>query len=194
MKNFKLFLALLIAIAFGTTVSVLHRQNSTLVHQLNQKDTELTQTQTELQQTKHLLKVAQDKLGYLDKYKATVQVTAYAMTPAFGDNPQFANGRPVHRAYAVKKHKLPEDAIVNVALSASAQRKLNAKLNDLLVIMDKRGRRKTIARFVDTTAPSETRPVVDVYFADAHQARIWGRHYEYVAVNISAANSPFRQY
>jgi hypothetical protein len=49
-----------------------------------------------------------------------------------------------------------------------------------------------VARFVDRTAQSETRPVVDILFADAHQARIWGRQKLY-AVNISRLDSPFRQ-
>jgi hypothetical protein len=69
---------------------------------------------------------------------------------------------------------------------------LKANLNDTLVLTTRRGGNKYLARFVDRTAQNETRPVVDVLFADAHQARIWGRQTFY-AVNISRPDSPFRQ-
>ena len=195
MKNIKLLVALLISIAFWTTVSVLIHQNRSLAHRLHQreiqKDEELSRTQTELAQTKKLLALAQQKLGYLDKHKTDVQVTAFTAMPG---STQFASGRSIHHAYAVQKRTLPEDAIVNVALSPAAQRRLNAKFNDLLVITEKRGHRRTIARFVDTTVSTESRSIVDIFFADQRMAQRWGRRREYVAVNISAAGSPFREY
>ena len=46
-----------------------------------------------------------------------------------------------------------------------------------------RGQRH-LGRFVDRTAQGETRAVVDILFADAHQARIWGRQ-SFDAVDIS---------
>jgi hypothetical protein len=166
-------------------------ENRELISQFEQKEQQLVQTRTELQTVRSLLKEAQYKLGYLEKNKTVVQVTAFATTPSFGDDPHFANGRSTRTAYAVPTPRLPEDVVVNVALSPPAQLKLHAKMNDILVLMDKKGRKKVVARFVDTTAPTETRTVVDVYFADARQAVVWGRHFDYVAVNISAPNSPF---
>jgi hypothetical protein len=65
-------------------------------------------------------------------------------------------------------------------------------MGDLIVIMDKRGHRKTVARFVDTTFAGESRAVIDVYFADPENARHWGRKDGYYAVNISGKASPFR--
>jgi hypothetical protein len=186
MKTKILVVALLISMSVFAVI-----QNRGLLHQLEQKNFQLQQTETELKVTRNLLRDARQKLGFLDKNKAQVQVTAFATTPEFGDDPHFANGRSTRTAYAVRSTTLPEDAVVNIALSAPAQAKLRAKMNDIIVLMDKRGRKKIVARFVDTTAPQETRPVVDVYFASAHQARLWGRHFDYVAVNISAGNSPF---
>jgi len=65
-------------------------------------------------------------------------------------------------------------------------------INDYIVLIQKRNHRQTIARFVDVTAATETRPVVDVYFADAHQAFLWGRQGGFYAVNLSSSDSPFR--
>jgi hypothetical protein len=195
MKNSKLLVALLISIVFGTTVSVLVHQNRSLAHRLHQRDTqrdeELTRTKTELVQTKKLLALAQQKLGYLDKHKTDVQLTAFTAMPG---STQFASGRSIHHAYAVQKPALPGDAIVNVALSPSARLRLNAKFNDLLVITDKRSHQRTVARFVDTTVSTESRSVIDVFFADQRTAQRWGRRHDYVAVNISAADSPFKGY
>ena len=104
----------------------------------------------------------------------------------------FSNNSPARKAYAVPKHSLPAGKVLNVALSPTAERKLNANLNDTIVLMSRNHRSQHLARFVDRTAQTETRPVVDILFADAHQARIWGRQ-SFYAVNISRANSPFQQ-
>jgi hypothetical protein len=188
MKIYTLAVVVLVSLLFGAAVF----ENRSLTYNLNRKDSELTQARIELQDTKTLLKIARQKLGYLEQNKAVVQVTAYALSPAFGDNPVFANGRHARTAFAVPSVTLPDDKVINVALSPSAQVKLHAKMNDILVLMDKRGRRKlVVARFVDTTAPEENRPVVDVYFSNTSKAKMWGRHFEYVAINISTSNSPF---
>jgi len=113
------------------------------------------------------------------------------LTPDFGPDPVFSNNSPARTAYAVPKHTLPAEKMLNVALSPLAERKLHANLNDTIVLTTRRGSKRYVARFVDRTAQSETRPVVDVLFADAHQARIWGRQTFY-AVNISRSDSPFR--
>ena len=72
------------------------------------------------------------------------------------------------------KHTLPSGQVLNVALSPMAERKLHANLNDTIVLMSRNRARKHLARFVDRTAQTETRQVVDILFADAHEARIWG--------------------
>lgn len=164
-------------------------RNAALVRQLVQQ---LQQAQTELADTRVQLADANKKLGFLDHTKARVQVTAYALTPDFGPDPVFSNNTPARTAYAVPKHSLPTGKVLNVALSPLAERKLHASLNDTLILTTRRGGTKYVARFVDRTAQSETRPVVDVLFADAHQARIWGRQ-SFYAVNISRSDSPFRQ-
>jgi hypothetical protein len=81
---------------------------------------------------------------------------------------------------------------LNIALSPTAEKKLHAHLNDTILLMSRNRANKHLARFVDRTAQNETRPVVDVLFADAHQARIWGRR-SFYAVDISRPDSPFQQ-
>lgn len=188
MKKYMLVVALLISIVFGTTVFVLHEQNHVLVSQLNQKDQELSSSKTELQVAKTRLAIAEKKLGFLDQFKTGVQVTAYVATP----DQRFSDGKDVLHAYAVPRHTLPEDKVVNVALSPAAQVKLHAKLNDYIVLIQRRNRRKTIAHFVDITADTEARPVVDVLFANAGQAILWGRQGGFDAVNLSSLDSPFQ--
>jgi 3D (Asp-Asp-Asp) domain-containing protein len=187
MKTLKLVVALLISIAFGVgAAKVLHvqNQNQTLVRQLNQKDTELSLAKTELKQTQFKLATAENQLGFLDKNKTAVQLTAYTAAPSFinGTGP----------AHSVTSHNtLPEDKVIYVALSPPLQSKLHAQRNDLIVLIH--GHHKTIARFVDTTAPSEQRKVVDLLFANNEQAKAWGRHDDYYAVNISMVSSPFHR-
>jgi hypothetical protein len=138
------------------------------------------------------LSAANQKLAFLDSSKARVQVTAYALTGDFGPDPVFSNNAPARSAYAVPKHTLPAGRVLNVALSPTAERKLHANLNDTIVLMSRNRAHKHLARFVDRTAQTETRPVVDILFADAHEARIWGRR-SFYAVNISRSDSPFQQ-
>lgn len=147
---------------------------------------ELEKTKLLLQQTNQLLASAQDKLGYLNRHKTAVQVTA------FTGQGRFASGRKAAQSYAVPCHTLPEDKVLNVALSPAAQRNLHARMNDYIVLLDKNRQIARLAHFVDTTAASELRPVVDVFFAREADARTFGRQ-TYLAVNISAQDSPFRE-
>ena len=185
-----LTMALLITFVLGAGV-VLHNsekaQNFALVRQLNEQ---LNRTQAELDDTAAQLSDANKKLGFLEVSKARVQVTAYALTDDFGPDPVFSNNAPARSAYAVPKHKLPAGKVLNVALSPTAERQLHAKLNDTLVLVSRNRSSKHLARFVDRTAQTETRSVVDVLFSDAHEARMWGRQ-SYDAVNISQPDSPF---
>ena len=121
--------------------------------------------------------------------KARVQVTAYALTEDFGPEPKFSNNAPARNAYAVPRHTLPTSRVLNVALSPTAERRLHANLNDTIVLVS-RNHTQHLARFVDRTSQTEVRPVIDVLFANPHEARIWGRRTFY-AVNISQPGSPF---
>lgn len=190
MRN--LTMALLVTFVLGTSVG-LHRyenaRNAAVVRQLSDQ---LQQTKSELVDATVRLSAANQKLAFLDSSKARVQVTAYALTGDFGPDPVFSNSAPARSAYAVPKHTLPTGKVLNVALSPMAERKLHANLNDTIVLMSRNRARKHLARFVDRTAQTETRPVVDILFADAHQARIWGRR-SFYAVDISRPDSPFQQ-
>ena len=190
MRN--LTMALLVTFVLGTGVG-LHRyenaRNAAVVRQLSDQ---LQQTKSELVDATVRLSAANQKLAFLDSSKARVQVTAYALTGDFGPDPVFSNSAPARSAYAVPKHTLPAGKVLNVALSPTAERKLHANLNDTIVLMSRNRARKHLARFVDRTAQTETRPVVDILFADAHQARIWGRQ-SFYAVDISRPDSPFQQ-
>jgi len=189
MTKITLLAVVLVAITLGFPAHRLMQKNRALTHQLEQKDKQINQVQIELTQVKHLLETSEQKLGYLAAHKTPVQVTAFCKQP---HSNRFANGHSVHSAYAVKKRTLPDDVIVNVALSPTTQRRLNARMGDLIVIMDKNGHRKTVARFVDTTFAGESRAVIDVYFANPENARHWGRKDGYYAVNISGKASPFK--
>jgi hypothetical protein len=190
MRN--LTMALLVTFVLGTSVG-LHRyenaRNAAVVRQLSDQ---LQQAKSDLVDVTVRLSAANQKLAFLDSSKARVQVTAYALTGDFGPDPVFSNNAPARSAYAVPKHTLPTERILNVALSPMAERKLHANLNDTIVLMSRNRARKHLARFVDRTAQTETRPVVDILFADAHQARIWGRQ-SFYAVDISRPDSPFQQ-
>jgi hypothetical protein len=172
----------------GVTV---HRYQNNAV-QVQQLQQQLQQREHELADARNQLADANKKLAFLESSKTRVQVTAYALTEDFGPDPLFSNNTPARKAYAVPKHTLPAGKVLNIALSPLAERRLHASLNDMLVLTTRRSHRQYIARFVDRTAQSETRPVVDVLFADAHQARLWGRQ-SFYAANISQANSPFAQ-
>jgi hypothetical protein len=193
MRN--LTMALLVTFVLATSVG-LHRyenaRNAAVVRQLRQLNDQLQQTKSDLVDATARLSAANQKLAFLDFSKARVQVTAYALTGDFGPDPVFSNSAPARSAYAVPKHTLPTEKVLNVALSPMAERKLHANLNDTIVLMSRNRARKHLARFVDRTAQTETRPVVDILFADAHQARIWGRQ-SFYAVDISRPDSPFQQ-
>jgi len=174
----------------GVGVTVHHYQSSAA--QLQQLQQQLQVRDRELADARNQLADANKKLAFLNASKTGVQVTAYALTEDFGPNPVFSNNTPARQAYAVPKHSLPSGRVLNVALSPLAERRLRANLNDTLVLTTRRSHRQYMARFVDRTAQTETRPVVDVLFADAHQARIWGRQ-SFYAVDISRSDSPFGQ-
>ncbi len=193
MRN--LTMALLVTFVLGTGVGLRryeNARNAAVVRQLRQLNDQLQQTKSELLDATVRLSAANQKLAFLDSSKARVQVTAYALTGDFGPDPVFSNSASARSAYAVPKHTLPTGKVLNVALSPMAERKLHANLNDTIVLMSRNRARKHLARFVDRTAQTETRPVVDILFADAHQARIWGRR-SFYAVNISRPDSPFLQ-
>ena len=185
-------IALLITLVLAVSVTVWEVASAAGKAQVSDLNTRLQRTQNELIDAKTQLANANDKLSFLDTSKTRVQVTAYALTEDFGPDPLFSNNTPARAAYAVPKHTLPTGKVLNVALSPAAERKLHAHLNDTLVLQTPRANQKYLARFVDRTAQSETRTVVDVLFADAHQARIWGRQDLY-AVNVSRLDSPFRE-
>lgn len=180
----------LITLVPGAGVT-LHRYKDTQT-QIEQMQRQLQQKGVELAETRNQLADANKKLAFLETSKARVQVTAYALTEDFGPDPLFSNNTPAKKAYAVPRHTLPTSKVLNVALSPTAERKLHATLNDTLVLTTRRSHRQYVARFVDRTAQTETRPVVDILFADAHQARIWGRQ-SFYAVNISRPDSPFQE-
>jgi hypothetical protein len=187
-----LTMALLITFVLGAGVGLRRYENVRNAAVVRQLSDQLEQTKSELVDVTVRLAEANKKLGFLESSKARVQVTAYALTDDFGPDPVFSNNAPARSAYAVPKHALPPEKVLNVALSPTAERKLHANLNDTLVLMSRDRARKHLARFVDRTAQTETRPVVDILFADAHEARIWGRR-SFYAVNISRPDSPFQQ-
>jgi hypothetical protein len=184
-------IALLITLVLTVTVTVWGFANSENSDQVHQLATQRQLAQGELVDAKLQLADANKKLSFLERTRTHVQVTAYALTDDFGPNPVFSNNSPARQAYAVPQHTLPASRVLNVALSPLAERKLHAHLNDTLILQTCK-HQQYVAKFVDRTAQSETRPVVDILFADAHQARIWGRQNLY-AVNISRLDSPFRQ-
>lgn len=189
MRN--LMMALLITSVLGAGAALRRHENARNAEMVRQLSDQLAQTKTELADATAQLSEANKKLGFLETSKARVQVTAYALTEDFGPDPVFSNSAPARTAYAVPKHTLPAGKILNVALSPLAEKKLHANLNDTILLMSRSRTRKHVARFVDRTAQTETRPVVDILFADAHEARIWGRR-SFYAVNISRADSPFQ--
>ncbi len=189
MRN--LMMALLITFVLGAALTLRSHENTEHTAMVLRLTAQLQQTQTQLADTTAQLSVANKKLAFLEATKARVQVTAYALTDDFGDNPVFSNNAPARQAFAVPRHTLPTGKVLNIALSPAAERKLHANLNDTIVLISRNRVHTHLARFVDRTAQSETRPVVDILFADAHEARIWGRR-SFYAVNLSRADSPFQ--
>jgi hypothetical protein len=184
-------MALMITLVVGAGVAR-RRQEDAQNAVVRQLPDQLEQTKTELADATAQLGNANKKLAFLEAAKARVEVTAYALTDDFGPDPVFANNAPTRNAYAVPKHALPAGKILNVALSPMAERKLLANLNDMIVLVSRNRSREHLARFVDRTPQTGTRPVVDILFADAHEARIWGRQ-SFYAVDISRPDSPFHQ-
>jgi hypothetical protein len=185
-------MALLMALAVGASVALRSHEDAHNAVAVRQLSDQLEQTKSMLADAMVQLSYANKKLGFLDAAKVRVQVTAYALTDDFGPDPLFANNAPARRAYAVPKHTLPAERILNVALSPVAERKLHANLNDMIVLVPRNRSRQHLARFVDRTPQTETHAVVDILFANDHEARIWGRHLFY-AVDISRPDSPFQQ-
>lgn len=95
-----------------------HDQNH-LLRTLTAQTSELQQTKLQLQETKHLLASAENKLGFLNQHKTAVQVTA------FTGHGRFASGLKTAHSYAVPHHILPEDKVLNIALSPTARRNLS---------------------------------------------------------------------
>lgn len=185
-----LMMALLITSVLVAGVALRRRENFQNAAAVRNLTDQLQQTRAELASAAAQLSDAKKKLGFLEAAKARVQVTAYALTDDFGPDPVFSNNTPARTAYAVPRHTLPAGQVLNVALSPAAERKLHANLNDTIVLMPRERGQQHLARFVDRTAQEETRSVVDILFADAHQARIWGRR-SFYAVDISRPDSPF---
>ncbi len=190
MRN--IMMALLITIVLGAAMALRSHENAQHVAVVRQLSTQLEQTQSKLADASVQLSNANKKLAFLETSKARVQVTAYALTDDFGPDPLFSNNAPARKAFAVPKHTLPAGKVLNIALSPVAERKLHANLNDTIVLISRNRAHTHLARFVDRTAQTETRPVVDILFADAHEARIWGRR-SFYAVDISREDSPFQE-
>jgi hypothetical protein len=184
-KIARLALLLIASTVLTDTAHYKHDQNH-LLRTLTAQSSELQQTKLQLQQTTHLLASAEEKLGFLNQHKTAVQVTA------FTGHGVFASGLKTAKSYAVPRHTLPEDKVLNIALSPTARRSLHAQMNDYIVLLDKNQQRVKLARFVDTTAAKEVRPVVDIFFAKQAEALTFGRQH-YLAVNISAQDSPFQE-
>ncbi len=185
-------MALLITFVLVAAMALRSHENSQHAAIVRQLSTQLEQAQNKLADTSVQLFNANKKLAFLETSKARVQVTAYALTDDFGPDPVFSNSAPARKAFAVPKHTLPNGKVLNIALSPTAEPKLHATLNDTIVLISRNRAHTHLARFVDRTAQTETRPVVDILFADAHEARIWGRR-SFYAVDISRADSPFQE-
>ena len=118
--------ALLITFVLGAGVGLHHYENIRNTAVVRQLSDQLEQTKCELVDATLRLSEANKKLGFLESSKARVQVTAYALTDDFGPDPLFSNNAPARSAYAVPKHTLPAEKVLNVALSPTAERKLHA--------------------------------------------------------------------
>lgn len=189
MNKRNVMMGLLITFVLGAGAAVRSCENARNQAIVRQFDAQLEQINAKLANATAQLSEANKKLAFLNGSKSRVQVTAYALTEDFGPDPKFSNSAPARPAYAVPKHTLPSGQVLNIALSPSAEQKLHAHLNDTIVLIS-RNRTQHLARFVDRTAQTETRPVVDILFADAHEARLWGRR-SFYAVDISRPGSPF---
>ena len=186
-----LTIVLLITFAVGAGMALRryeNGQNAKLVRQLREQ---LEQNKSDLAYATAQLLHASKKLGFSQAASVRVQVTAYALTDDFGPDPVFASNVPARFAYAVPKHTLPTGRILNVALSPTLERELHANLNDTIVLVSRNRSRQYLARFVDRTLQTETRPVVDILFANPYEANIWGRQ-SFYAIDISRSGTPFQ--
>ncbi len=179
-------IASVVLLVIGSAVLTYRHEKNSFLRTLTAQGDELEQTKLQLQKTKHLLANAETKLGFLNQHKMAVQVTA------FTGQGSFASGLKTAQSYAVPQHTLPEDKVLNIALSSTARRNLHARMNDYIVLLDKYQQKTRLARFVDTTSANELRPVVDIFFAKQGEAVTFGRQ-RYLAVNISADDSPFHR-
>jgi hypothetical protein len=82
--------------------------------ELTARTNELAKAKLQLQEATQLLANAENKLGYLNRHKTAVQVTA------FTGRGRFADGRKTAHSYAVPSDTLPEDMVLNIALSPAA--------------------------------------------------------------------------
>ena len=174
------------SVAGLTNIARYERDKNYLLRTLAAQGNELDWTKFQLENTERLLANEENKLGFLNQHKTDVQVTAF-----IGQG-SFASGLKTAQSYAVPHHVLPDNEVLNIALSPTARRSLNARMNDYIVLLDKNQQKMKLARFVDTTAAKEIRPVVDIFFAKEAEALTFGRQH-YLAVNISAQDSPFQQ-
>lgn len=169
-----------------TNIARYQQDKNYFLNALAAQSNELDWTRFQLENTERLLANEENKLGFLNQHKTSVQVTA------FTGQGSFASGLKTAQSYAVPHHVLPDDKVLNIALSPTARRSLHARMNDYIVLLDKNQQKMKLARFVDTTAAKEIRPVVDIFFAQQAEALTFGRQH-YLAVNISAQDSPFQE-
>ena len=120
-----LTMALLIALVLAAGVELHNYESDRNANVVRQLSDQLEQTKSELVDATLRLSEANKKLEFLESSKARVQVTAYALTDDFGPDPVFSNNDPARSAYAVPKHTLPAEKVLNVALSPIAERTLH---------------------------------------------------------------------
>jgi hypothetical protein len=179
-------LLLVVAVAVLTNTVRFRKDKVRFMHAIVEQRSELQQAEYKLRETTHLLANAEKRLGFLSSHKTTVEVTA------FTGRGTFANGLKTDHSYAVPNHTLPDDKLLSIALSPTAQRQLHARMNDYIVLLEKNTQKARLARFVDTTSENEVRPVVDVFFEKAEEALTFGRQ-QFIAIDISEKGSPFQE-
>jgi len=179
-------LFIIVAVAVLTNTVRFRKDKARFLHAVAEQRNELQQTEHKLQETMHLLANAEKRLGFLNSHKTAVQVTA------FTGHGSFANGLRTDWSYAVPNHILPEDKLLSIALSPTAQQQLHARMNDYIVLLEENTQKARLARFVDTTSQDEVRPVVDIFFEKAEEALTFGRQ-RFIAIDISEEGSPFHK-
>ena len=186
-----LWACLSVILAIGEVAAVREKR---LRYEIQNRDTQIVQLGQQLVETEAKLAADDIKLGYLDKYSKRVLVTAYTTRQGelsrHGWGYWFANGERTRGAFGVVGSILPQDHILNVALSPSAQAALHARMNDYLAFRLSGSNKVLLARFVDTTSKDQKKPVVDVFFRDRIAASEWGCKRGY-AVDVSRRVAPF---